>query len=96
MISPRISSTRGDLGAETLRRELLAFDPPDAGPGTLGAKARYQKKSYTLSLDSGIRVSIATGLNGHGEPSTASVRRGPATPGHGSWCSSGFAHEIGS
>jgi hypothetical protein len=26
MISPRISSTRGDLGAETLRRELLALD----------------------------------------------------------------------
>lgn len=28
MISPRVSSTRGDLGAETLRRELLAADPP--------------------------------------------------------------------
>ena len=38
MISPRISSTRGDLGAETLRRELLAFDPPDAGPGTLALR----------------------------------------------------------
>ena len=31
MISPRISSTRGDLGAETLRRELADFDPPEAG-----------------------------------------------------------------
>ena len=33
MISPRLSSTRGDLGAETLRRELLAFEPPDGGRG---------------------------------------------------------------
>ena len=33
MISPRVSSTRGDLGAETLRRELLAFEAPDGGRG---------------------------------------------------------------
>jgi hypothetical protein len=33
MISPRLSSTRGDLGAETFRRELLAFAPPCAGRG---------------------------------------------------------------
>ena len=33
MISPRVSSTRGDLGPETLRRELASFDLPDAGRG---------------------------------------------------------------
>ena len=33
MISPRISSTRGDLGPEYHRRELLAYDQPCAGRG---------------------------------------------------------------
>ena len=33
MISPRLSSVKGDLGAEQLRRELLAYDPPCAGRG---------------------------------------------------------------
>ena len=33
MISPRVSSTRGDLGAETLRRELAAVDRPSTGRG---------------------------------------------------------------
>ena len=40
MISPRVSSTRGDLGAETLRRELLAFEPPDGGRGESSEPAR--------------------------------------------------------
>ena len=35
MISPRVSSTRGDLGPETLRRELASFDLPDAGRGNV-------------------------------------------------------------
>ena len=38
MISPRISSTRGDLGAETLRRELLDFEAADAGCGVVVTK----------------------------------------------------------
>jgi hypothetical protein len=40
VISPRIASTRGDLGAETLRRELLDFEAPDAGRGESSEPAR--------------------------------------------------------
>jgi hypothetical protein len=35
VISPRVSSTRGNLGPETLRRELASFDLPDAGRGNV-------------------------------------------------------------
>ena len=40
MISPRVSSTRGDLGAETLRRELLDFEATDGGRGETSEPAR--------------------------------------------------------
>ena len=33
MISPRLSSVKGDLGPEYHRRELLAYVPPYAGRG---------------------------------------------------------------
>ena len=40
MISPRVSSTRGDLGAETLRRELLDFEATDGGRGETSEPAQ--------------------------------------------------------
>ena len=44
MISPRLSSTRGDLGPEILRRELLAYDPPCAGRGQGGSRGNCSTK----------------------------------------------------
>jgi len=40
VISPRLSSTRGDLGPETLRRELLDFEATDGGRGETSEPAR--------------------------------------------------------
>ena len=47
MISPRLSSTRGDLGPEILRRELLAYDPPCAGRGEVVAEEREREGDVT-------------------------------------------------
>jgi len=47
MISPRLSSTRGDLGPEYHRRELLAFDPPCAGRGEVVVEEREREGDVT-------------------------------------------------
>jgi hypothetical protein len=53
MISPRISSTRGDLGAETLRQELLAFAPPCAGRGEVVVEDTARDGELTKEEDPG-------------------------------------------
>ena len=47
VISPRLSSVKGDLGPEYHRRELLAFDPPCAGRGEVVVEEREREGDVT-------------------------------------------------